>query len=40
MGTYQLLNTSGQSGPGSNGNKMILHIPQNYRIGALASDAV
>ena len=30
--------TPGQSGPGSNGNKRILYIPQSSRTGASSSD--
>ena len=32
--------TSNQSGPGNNGNKEVLHIPQKSRIKALPSDGV
>ena len=34
------ITTSGQSGPGSNGNDEVLHIPQNSRTWAFLSDAV
>ena len=30
----------GQSGPGSNGNKEMLHIPHISKVGALASDCL
>ena len=30
--------TSGQSGPGSNGNEGVLHVPQSFKIGALPSN--
>ena len=33
--------TPGQSGPGSNGNEVVRHIPQNYKItGALLWDCL
>ena len=32
--------TLGQSGPGSNGNEGVLHIPQNFRTVSSSSDAV
>ena len=32
--------TLGQSGPGSNGNEEVLHIPQSSRTGASPSDTV
>ena len=32
--------TPGQSGPGSNSNERVLHIPQSSRIGALLSDSL
>ena len=32
--------TQGQSGPGSNGNQGVLHIPQSSKIGASPFDAL
>ena len=32
--TLSSATTSGQSGPGSNGNEEVLHIPQSSRTGA------
>ena len=34
------LTTSNQSGPGSNGNERVLHIPQSSRTEASPTDAV
>ena len=33
-------NSLDQSGPGSNGNERVLHIPQSFRTGALPSDGL
>ena len=37
MGLLQILPLWVSSGPGSNGNKGVLHIPQNFKTGALQS---
>ena len=40
MGPQLILTTSGQSGPESNSNEEVLHIPQILRTGFSLSDAV
>ena len=39
-GTLTGTNTLGLSGPGSNWNEEVLHIPQSFMTGASPSDAV
>ena len=40
MGPLTGATTPGQSGPGSNGNEGVLHIPQGSRTGTSPPDAV